>query len=540
MSDVDDDTLIHLFSFLPVRSILAMRQTCRRIQLMSRTRIVWRNAYIAQVLFAGYPFPRRELASMDTAQLEHAVRRAIRIGAFWRSPEVPLREASEFHASFGTGVTDVRFLPGHDGRRLATLSKGIWSVITCWETSVGGAGVRIIAKWSPKSTIITGLVVNSDAGSDALIATSTHGERQRIELLSLAKDAKGSDTLQSLGVIDAAMRPIALQGDLLAYGDESSQTVITNWRTGEIAHLQGADEPVDLNFQASESEGCRPVSLNYNRYLQVVFAHKSILVVRARSIELFPEPVLRPPHEPCPSYRPLARYSFGWIDGVSVNVQTRGQDVDSAVKPLSILLRAESDDPWMSDTHMLDLFVLEPNPAYTADDPPQDPATDTTEDPTTSAGPGEDHARHPLAPYIFPPVHSGLSSPSVRGILRCTDIVLGPHGTAVWIMPRGARSADLTALDVHQSEVAGAGLTAQQPEVLAGAMFAGPMLGAEGGDGGEGEDGERGSGVRARTVYVRRAASGSAGNWTAMDYVEELGVVALASSQGMVTVLELG
>jgi len=317
------------------------------------------------------------------------------------------------------------------------------------------------------------------------------------------------------------MRPITLQGDLLAYGDESSQTIITNWRTGEIAHLQGADEPVDLNFQ-------------YNRCLQVVFAHKSILVVRARSIELFPEPVLRPPHEPCPSYRPLARHSFGWIDGVSVSVQTGRQDVDGAIKPLSILLRAESDDPWMSDTHMLDLFVLEPNPTYTADDPSLDSTTDSNEDPTASASPGEDHTHRPPAPYIFPPVYSSLSSPSVRGILRCTDIVLGPHGTAVWIMPRGARSADLTALDVHQSEVAGAGLTAQEPEVLAGAMFAGPMLDAEGGEG------VRGNGVRARTVYVRPAVRWSAGNWTAMDYVEELGVVALASSQGVVTVLELG
>jgi len=146
------------------------------MQLISRTRVVWRNAYIAQVLSAGYPFPLRHLASMDTAQLEHAVRRAIRIGAFWRSAEVPLTEAGDFHASFGTGVSNVRFLPGHDGRRLATLSKGIWSVITCWETSVGGAGVRKVAKWSPKSTIITGLVVNSDAESDAVIATSTHAE----------------------------------------------------------------------------------------------------------------------------------------------------------------------------------------------------------------------------------------------------------------------------------------------------------------------------------------------------------------------------
>ena len=61
----------------------------------------------------------------------------------------------------------------------------------------------------------------------------------------------GTTDFHSLGTIDTSMRPITLQGDLLAYSDDSSRTVITNWRTGALALLQGADEPVDQHFQVS-------------------------------------------------------------------------------------------------------------------------------------------------------------------------------------------------------------------------------------------------------------------------------------------------
>ena len=235
--------------------------------------------------------------------------------------------------------------------------------------------------------------------------------------------------------------------------------------------------------------------------------------MRARSIELFAEPVLRDSSE-CVTYRPLACHSFGWIDGVSVSTQAFGRDSQYTPGPLLILLRAESDDPWMSDMHTLDLYMLEPNPTYVYSKEPLAPL------------PG----RPPPAPYLFPPVHSKLSSPSVRGFLRCTDLVLGSCGTAIWIQPRPARSADLTMLDVHSSETQGPRPNAET-EVLAGAVFAGPLRETS-------EDAAGVKGVQARTVYVRDSAG--SGNWTAMDYVEELGVVALASTQGVVTVLELG
>ncbi|KZT68586.1 hypothetical protein DAEQUDRAFT_745639 [Daedalea quercina L-15889] len=480
LSDMDDDTLILIFSFLSMHSILAMRQ----------------------VLFAGCPFPHRRLVDMDAVELEDSVKRAIQIGDFWRSEPLSTSpsKAVDFHANSGTGVSDVRFLPGYDGRRLATLSKGIWSVITCWEVSFdsagGRAGTRKLAEWCPKGTIITGLC---------------------IELLSLAEDAHGVCTFQSLGMIDTAMRPITLQGELLAYSDDSSRTVVTNWTTGAIALLQGLDEPVNQHFQ-------------YNRCLQVVFAHGGVLVVRARSVELFSAPALRSPDETWLTYRPLAYHSFGWIDGVSVIVRSHWEDLTGTIEPLLILLRSESDDPWMADVHTLDLYVLEPNPAYTEPGLSDDTTVGTPpRAPLTSAVLSDSRSPRSPASYLFPPIHSTLSSPSVRGFLRCTDIVLGPCGTAVWIQPRPARSVDLTTLDVHASETQGP-RPSTDTEVLAGTAFTEPLRGGQADRKGAAE-----SAVEARTLHVREAASG--GNWTAMDYVEELGVVALASTQGVVTCL---
>lgn len=85
-----------------------------------------------------------------------------------------------------------------------------------------------------------------DHCSDYLLA-----RRQCIEVLSLVDAGNGTTDFRSLGAIDTSMRPITLQGDLLAYSDDSSRTVITNWRTGALALLQGADEPVDQHFQVS-------------------------------------------------------------------------------------------------------------------------------------------------------------------------------------------------------------------------------------------------------------------------------------------------
>lgn len=75
--------------------------------------------------------------------------------------------------------------------------------------------------------------------------------QQCIEVLLMDDAEDGSSEFRSLGTIDTTMRPITLQGDRLAYSDDSSRTIITNWRSGALAVLRGSDEPVDQHFQVS-------------------------------------------------------------------------------------------------------------------------------------------------------------------------------------------------------------------------------------------------------------------------------------------------
>ncbi|KAH9927373.1 hypothetical protein B0H21DRAFT_133967 [Amylocystis lapponica] len=505
LEDIDDDTLIVIFSLLSVKSISAMRMTCRRMATISYMRIVWHNAYVQRVLYEGFPFPHRPITSMDALELEHRVRHAIRLGTFWLSPSATPRKLSGFQASSGTGISDVRFLPGHGGDWLVTVSKGIWSMITCWDISSNEqTPSRKVAEWSPKGAIFTGFVVNSDPESEGIIATSViAGSRHDIQILSIVTEDGGQAAFRTVCSINSPFRPITLQGDLIAFSNDSFETTIMNWRSGAAALLCSSEEPADQNFQ-------------YNRCLRVLFAHRSVLIVRARSVELFSQPSLHPPGAPSLSSHPIASHSFGWIDGVSVSPQLPDPHGDApSIESLSILLRAESDNPWSSDAYTIDLFSIQPNPTYTDDTPASDASTAVSSPP---AGPA-------ALPYVFPPVHTMLSTPSVRGFLRCTDVVLGYHGTAIWIQPRPTRGADLTTFDVHASE-AQAPERQRTGESLTAAVFAGPL-----------HRRHPNANLGARMLWEN--ADGG-GNWNAIDYDEEMGRIAMGSTHGRVTVLALG
>lgn len=259
---------------------------------------------------------------------------------------------------------------------------------------------------------------------------------------------------------------------------------------------------------------------------------------------------------------------------MSVNVRTGPRvSVDGTVQfsdrePLSILLRAESDDPWASDIHKIEQFVLLPNPAFDTSSSSSSssslPAASLPEAlPSAEALANSDSSSR--SPYLFPPARADQTSATVRGFLRCRDIVLGPSGTALWIQPRAARTAHLTGYDVHSSAAqvpdsfnpdfqlhyahpsfstgfaeppADQGRTA---ECLCAAVFAGPLQRrrhaggsreAEEGDGAHG--GTRAQ--AARTLWLQRKEGC---NWAALDYEEEVGRVALGSSDGSVTVLDL-
>ncbi len=143
---------------------------------------------------------------------------------------------------------------------------------------------------------------------------------------------------------------------------------------------------------------------------------------------------------------------------------------------ISLLVRHQSDNPWTADVSTLQLHNIFP----------------------TKDGAG----------FVFPPVATaGISTP--HGALRCPDVVLGRYGTAVWISPQERTMVVDEASDLLSKET------------LVAAAFPGPLN------------------VDSPRVTAVKMFTNSLNNWTALDYDEEHGRVALGSSFGKVTVLEL-
>lgn len=223
-----------------------------------------------------------------------------------------------------------------------------------------------------------------------------------------------------------------------------------------------------------------------NQCLQVAFAHQSILVVRARSVHLFAHPTLQPEPE---VHTPIATHCFGWSDAVSV---TQLHNDRLPYPALSLLVRAETDNPWSEDRRTVDLYTLSPNPQYT-------PGSTTS-------------------PYTFPPSLT-VRILSRRGSLRCTNLILGQHGTAIWITPRNF-SFSLTWLSSidNLSPDLNPHIPPSEHESLVAAVLPGPF---------------------AHQVKTQVLQSNPSGTWTALDYDEMSGRIALGSSMGQVSILEL-
>ena len=131
---------------------------------------------MTHVIEQGFPFPDLPLDSLGADDLEARTRKAYSLGRFWLTPSDSPSQLQSFAASSGMSISDVRFLHTHPDW-LITVSKGIWSVITCWDRGQRGAEVRLprkVAEYSPKGAVLTGIAVNSVAGSEASLAVSIH------------------------------------------------------------------------------------------------------------------------------------------------------------------------------------------------------------------------------------------------------------------------------------------------------------------------------------------------------------------------------
>ncbi|KAF9459523.1 hypothetical protein BDZ94DRAFT_1284354 [Collybia nuda] len=465
---IDDDALIYVFSFLRPPDIIAMRKTCKRMFAVSNLQIVWTNACNKHILKMGYPFSPHTLESLSLSELEHQTYRAYHLASRWLSGYAMSNRKLFIEGTSNTSVSEVRFMPGHDGQWILTVSKSIWDMVTIWDVS---SDPRKCCEWSPRGAIFNGLALNSEPSCKGSIAISVLKDGEHtVEILGIDLDVDHNYRLHPIRSINTTFRPVTLQGTLLAIGDDISETVIWDWTTGASASLQHPQDEAD--------------EWQHDKCIQVVFAYESILVARARSLHLFPNPEL---HSEPKTYGPIARHSFGWVDGICVTSNPR-LNTD---QPLTILVRGESDDPWSANTNALEFYTLAREPTY-----PSLPS-----------------------PYIFPPELSTQVA-STRGSLRCRDVILGPCGTAIWIQPQDRAVVGLVSPDedfpvqlIHRTS---------GHESIVAAVFPGPLRSKEA------------VSSRSRTLFTNRL-----NNWTSLDYDETLGKIALGSSFGRVMVLEL-
>ncbi|KAK0433865.1 hypothetical protein EV421DRAFT_1993882 [Armillaria borealis] len=226
--------------------------------------------------------------------LAHRTRHAHRLASCWLADSpLPLKSETTF---FGSPVSQIKFVPGRQHKWVLTASKGIWSILTIWDITLQ----QKCSEWSPEGAIFTRVQLNADPESEAGVAVSLS---ERIVLPRL--DDNG--TLHEISFIDTDLRPVTLSGAVMALDDGISQALVYNWKTDECAYIDDVGD--------NQHDHC----------LRVVFTPPTILVLRACSISLYTA-----------SPTCIATPSFGQVDGASA-------------PPTSILIRSQSNNPWVSD-----------------------------------------------------------------------------------------------------------------------------------------------------------------------------------------------
>jgi len=328
-------------------------------------------------------------------------------------------------------------------------------------------------------------VNSTDDESDAAIAISVQRAGcMSVEILTISENEAGVVRILPQRTLDTPWKPIALNGDVVVLCDHDSETLILNWKTQEQALLKNPNGWQD-------------------KPLHVVFSHGSVFVVRARSICIFKQPRMVLPGEDLDITLPYVFKSFGWVDGVSLALKSSASlcFASSAQPPLTLLVRNKGRDPWRPIEQFRFMTLNEDfdrDPPHTSHD--SIPVGDELDS----------------APFILT---STLSSQH-RGPIRCSDMVVGSYGTAVWVQPTewavGGLITDNSFIEAMAMEMPGA-----SRETLVVSLFPGLL--------------NQGS----PEAHVKVALENDGNDWSCLDYDEARGLIALGSSFGEVTVYRL-
>ncbi|KAI6039849.1 hypothetical protein EDC04DRAFT_2568017 [Pisolithus marmoratus] len=474
LNELDDYALICIFAILSIPDIQALRRVCRRLWYISTQHAVWLNACKTHILQENIPFPYRPLCSLSSKELERLTVRAHHLGLNWRAPNTRLRLLRTVPSNTGI-VEEIKFLRTGGKSWIITISTGIWSDLYLWDCDT----MQRVGHWSPGRAIFNGMAINSDQGSVAVVAMSVkHSSHSVVEVLSLAsEDSPSNVSFRQLTTLQTRYKPVTLRGDIIALSDHDSETLVMNWKTGNRYLLRSPDTWQD-------------------KPLHVAFAAGNVFVVRSRSVCMFVAPSLVPPDDEIPVTLPHSSTSFGWVDGVSLSEGPLARCTEKDPPFLSLLVRTKEDDPW-SLKDQLQFFTVCSSPS--------------TE--SSTGIPGETSSTVSLPSPRFALI-ANLTCPN-RGPLRCSDMVLGRYGSAVWVLPADRSIAGLISEHVHLQTVP----VPTSNQTLVVAAFPGPL---------------------SSEAQIKASLENEEGSsWSCLDYDEERGLIALGSFTGDITMFSL-
>jgi hypothetical protein len=137
----------------------------------------------------GLPFPQHvDVQSLTSysgfPDFERACIYSFRLDQFWRrciyhqsNHVIPSNLYQISFPASGTedvAVSEVRILPGTYGKRIVTISKGIWSTLVLWEAD--GHSRRVLGRWTCQGAVFRGFVVTDDPSSKNCIAMSVSSD----------------------------------------------------------------------------------------------------------------------------------------------------------------------------------------------------------------------------------------------------------------------------------------------------------------------------------------------------------------------------
>ncbi|KAJ7089847.1 hypothetical protein B0H15DRAFT_839481 [Mycena belliarum] len=390
------DVILVIFKYISVGDLMKLRQTCKDFLAITKLRSVWDELLQTEVLQRNIPIPRlagRDLAALDSSQLEACLIDALRLRRNWIAPSpVPLQSFTfkTVHEP-QSQVVFVAFLPAKGHRYLISLvvttSDGQRTYnLQCWDMQNFST---CIARRS--FTVFRGFRVNTDPSHPGVLALRSSSG---VEILAI--DFLGTDPSSAfvrLQVLDDVPE------SLLVFSASTLLTKFDDTRL-HIRTIENASFSVELR---------NPSDASQKECIDAIVRDKYAVIARTATLEFYSLTSFRA-GTGARIIEPISIHTWQWrLDSVSLAYQPSWDAALHGLEPsLNIFARYASLFPW--PVNALHHYVLPCAESYDARDAMT--ANNT--------------------PYRAEPVLIRTFASPIRLFARW-DMTLGQYGTAIWI-----------------------------------------------------------------------------------------------------------